>query len=106
MDLTELLAVATDCTFGEIKREMVFKMKSAEYGNTEKQLEFGNFEMWHLDGGKLEMMSATGEGFEIYLSQMTSDGLKCYHVEYKPECTKIFEVKPVKGELTDDFIRC
>lgn len=99
MDLTELLAVATDCTYGEIEKILLYEQTAADYENFDKRVEFTDFEMAHLDGAKIEMMSASADCFEMYLSDVVQGKTKCYYVKYTPKLTQIFEIRPAKGEI-------
>lgn len=107
MDLQDLLATHTDCAdCGEIKETLLYEMKVKDYDNTAKYIEFTNFFLRYLDGGKMEMLFPDAEGVTMYLSFDTSKGIECYYVRYTPEVTRIYDLRPVEGEIEDDKILC
>lgn len=107
MDLQDLLATHTDCAdCGKIKETLLYEIEMKDYGDTDKNIEFTNFFLRYLDGAKLEMFFPDSLGATMYLSFEGEPGIECYYVRYTPEVTRIYDLRPVEGEIADDKILC
>ena len=85
---------------GTVTETLLFEYSPKDYEDLDRIVEITDYELW-LAGMRFETALRDGENFCVYVSEKDEGGLHCYCVKYGVETTRIFEVKPCIGELTE-----